>query len=395
MTSNTNSASGELKQPNRWVAHARWRAGRRATTALGAFLSSLSPARRHEALAWLEAHDAPLELDFGWPSAYRDSCLVGSHVVAPPAALVIPPDSVIPTHVGRQWGELRVHRVTGVVVDHGTSLVFHRDRVLTASGHGWRSARDGAFLSGAADRVRRTPVGSRVSGPVTPVGAVHNYGHFLLEALPRILRVREACPRVHAWIPGPVPGYARQILDLFGVDWSELPDNGPVACDDLWLCDPTPSGWPHPADVALMREQLRASVGAADTTPEDRLFISRRGMPRSLAGADRLEAQMADWGYTVLRPQELPFRDQVAAFAGAIDVVADFGAGMSTIVAMAPRGRVVDLMSGEWWTPHFRQMAAMLGLDYVIVPLDANPSAPYGTTADAIDRLAALAHPQT
>lgn len=372
-----------------WAQRARWQVQQRASGALGSFLSSLSPARRHEVLSWLESHDAALELDVTWPSAHRDTCLVASHVVAPATSMTIPPDAVIATHMGHSWNELRVHQVSDVVIDHATALVFHRDRVLTASGHGWRSARDGAFLSGAGDRVRRTPVAARCTDPVTPVGAVHNYGHFLLETVPRILRAREVCPPVRARIPGPVPDYARQILDLFGIPWTEMPAAGPVAGDDVWLCDPTPTGWSHPADMALLRALLREAVGGADA-PVERLFVSRRGLPRSIAGIEGLEAQLTEWGYTVLHPQELAFPDQVAVFAHADDVIADFGAGMSTTVAMAAGGRVVDLTSGEWWTPHFRQMAAMLGLGYEVVPLPGSTESPYGTGADAIERLSVL-----
>ena len=91
------------------------------------------------------------------PNPYSAACLVSSRVVLPPASLSSPPMRVTPARRGTTGATSASIQFRDVVLDQVTGLVFHQDRVPTASGHGWRSARDGAFLSGAYARVPDAP----------------------------------------------------------------------------------------------------------------------------------------------------------------------------------------------------------------------------------------------
>lgn len=366
------------------VAQARWWALHHTRHALDLSLAAATPAVRHEIIRHLESTGAPLELDFSWPSRYRDDCLVDSHVVAPSAVVSIPPVESYATHAGHQWSELRVHRVKDVTIDSQTCLVFHGPRVLTASGHGWRSAADAAFLSGALDRVAHSKNIARLPGPLAPMGAIHNYGHFLLEAVPRALRVLQVEPDAVALFPGEVPDYAREILTALKIDHRTVSIQQPIASDDVLLCDPVPTGWSHPDDLKLVRDRVLERVTTTHASAHDRLFISRRGLSRAPSDATVLELHLESQGFLVVRPQNMSFSRQISLYRGASMVISDFGAGMSNTLFMEPGGTVCDLMTGEWWTPHFRQLAAAMGLTYRMIPLPATSEHPYGQAQDAV-----------
>ena len=73
-------------------------------------------------------------------------------------------------------------------------------------------------------------------------------------------------------------------------------------------------------------------------------------------------------------------------------MLAPHGAGMANIVFSRPGTRVLELTTGAWWGPCYRNVASMLGLRHVLVQLPWTPERPDGTAAGAISAIdAALA----
>jgi capsular polysaccharide biosynthesis protein len=74
---------------------------------------------------------------------------------------------------------------------------------------------------------------------------------------------------------------------------------------------------------------------------------------------------------------------------GASVVIAPHGAGLSNCVFMPPGSRVVELTSGLWWHPCFRNLAHLAGLDHHLLQLPYRADRPHGDAADAIELLRA------
>jgi Glycosyltransferase 61 len=370
-----------------WATQARFWAATYRRRALQSSVERLPVATRVDVLHHLEHVDAPTELDLSRANPHSAACLVSSSEVLGPADLRVPADALFPREEGHHWNAVSVHHLRGVTLDQRTGLVFYGNRVLTASGHGWRSARDGAFLSGAYARVASARATEDPRGAIAPMGAAFNYGHFLLETLPRILRILEVEPTVLPVFPHPMPSFAREILTELGISYDVAGSSHPVRSDDVWLCDPTPSGWPHPDDVRMLRATVLDRLGTVGADASGRLFVSRRGILRALQDEDLLEQHLEEQGFTILRPQDLTFRTQVALFKSARVLVGGFGAGHANMIFMSEGSRIVDITTGEWWTPHFRNIARILGQRYDLLHLPADAEYPFGRAVDAIPLL--------
>jgi hypothetical protein len=378
-----------------WPAQAGWWTREYRRRLLRAGVRALPTATRVQVLYFLERRDAiDHEIDTAWPSPYVASCLVASRIVAPRASIVVDANEDYERSEGHFWPELRVSRFKDVLVDELSGLVFYDGRVLKASGHSWRSARDGAFLSGASARAAEGPARRDTRGPIAPMGGVWNYYHFLVEALPRLLHVLEVEPRARPVFSGPMPGFADQILNHVGIAYEVVDRPEPVRSSEVWLCDPTPLSWPHPHDLDLLRSAILARCDPPGVDLPEKIFISRRHSGRPVVGEDILEEELRALGFTPLHLETLPFPLQVAHLQAARVVIAGHGAGESNMVFMDPGTTLIEFTTGECWTASFRHIAAIRGVNYRLLTFPATPEYPFGRHEDALpaieDALAGL-----
>ena len=193
-----------------------------------------------------------------------------------------------------------------------------------------------------------------------------NYGHWLLDCLPALgpwldmldrNRLAVLVPALHSW--------QSRTLELLGVQTASIVP----AADATLLCadavvpglltpgiePPSPKPvyhLPQPATavVETIRTLQRGVRPPTGLRSPEKIYVSRRGLCswREMRNEAEVEAALGRLGFTVVRPQELSFDEQVATFAGARVVVGPHGAGL-TNAAFAPSGcLVVDLCMDTW-----------------------------------------------
>jgi hypothetical protein len=337
----------------------------------------------------LERTVRPFQMDLDTLHPLATRYLRSSTVVAEPAHIVVGAEGPHAVESGQHWNALRVHRLTDMVVDPSSGLVFAGDTVISQSSYGFRAADDGAFLSSAAARARRAESRSPVSGPIAPFGgAVYNYYHFLIETLPRILHILTVEPAARITLTEPLTPHIPKILGALGVPYVVVPADA-FHHDDVLLCDPAPFAWPHPANVRALHDL--AVPAKTDGEYPARLHISRVGSVRTLADEQVLEDYLAGLGYASVRLETLKWPEQVAHFRHAESVVAAHGAGLANIVFMRPGTRVIELTAGTWWFPCFRNIARIAGVGHELLQVEYEPEHPHGSARASVAALQQLA----
>lgn len=355
-------------------------------------LSRLPPSWRHYLIHSLERIGRPQTLEIGRLHPNEAGCLVESHVVGRPATALLPPTSPGAHEVGRRWDELRVHHLRDVVVDTETGYVFHRGMVVAQSSNGFRNAADGVFVSNALARAARPEPANDPSRPIAPLGAVWNYYHFLIDALPRILHIRSVEPRAVAVFAGPLPGFVPDIMRTLGIDY-EVRVPGAFTSDSTWICDPSMYNWPHPENLAALSSAARTALVPREPAAPTHVYVSRAGSSRSLHEEHVLEERLAALGFTPLRLETLTWAEQVAHFQAADVVIGGHGAGLGNVVFLRPGARVVEFTAGAWWTPSFRNISGICGHAYDLVTIPSYDDHRDGTARDAVERLLPLIDP--
>ena len=368
------------------ASHYRRELSRTPDRLLDALSSSLSPDHRARVLYSFQRTPRTYELDLDSIHPKLINCLLRSVSVTGSADLTFQALEASRQPVGRHWDPIRVHQLRDTTVDPSTGLVFVGDRVVSQSSYGFRSASDGAFLSSATPRVRKSTGTLNIPGPIAPFGgAVYNYYHFLIETLPRILFIKVVEPNVSVTFTQPLPRHVDQILTALGINFLVVPER-PFRHDNVYLCDPAPFAWPHPDSIRMLHE-LDVPSDDPDERFPSKIYVSRVGTSRDLVDQHHLERALEERGFMTVRPENLSWSDQVQLFRNAQTVVAPHGAGLANIVFMSPGSRVYEITTGSWWYPCFRNIAHMGSLDHELIVIPSTLQAPHGAARDAVTQI--------
>lgn len=193
--------------------------------------------------------------------------------------------------------------------------------------------------------------------------ACMNYGHVLVETLPRLLHLEAAgIRRMRLALPqeaAPLRAMVELALQALGLE-AEF-----VACGSGSVLQVPLLHWVSPVarhearkSPTLLRlaERLRPAGGG-----DARLYVSRGSAARrKVTNAAEVEAIAAGLGYRVVEPGALPFAEQIALFAGARVVAGPMGAALTSMAFMPPGGRVAMFEGGNC-DPFFWDLACLCG----------------------------------
>ncbi|WP_342154287.1 glycosyltransferase family 61 protein [Methylorubrum sp. SB2] len=220
-------------------------------------------------------------------------------------------------------------------------------------------------------------------------GGSFNYGHWLIDDLPRLraiqlLRARHPGRPVTVALVAHVPhvdaARARSVAlflgDMRGVSVRFLDREKTYRFARLHHA--TPCGLPNdrksPDALRFLRETIRRRTRMPrlwqrlrhlGRAPERRLFIDRQpDRGRALVQREGVMALLARHGFTVIDPETLSPRQQAIRFADADIVVGIAGAGMANTVFCRPGTPVIHLVPEGWEDPFYWEIAVACGLTY-------------------------------
>lgn len=220
-------------------------------------------------------------------------------------------------------------------------------------------------------------------------GSSFNYGHWLIDDVPRLRAVAMLRARhpglpitvaLVAYVPHIDVARARSVKLVLGtmpgltlrlLDWTK-------SYHFARLHHATPSALPcerkSPDSLRFLRRQGRRRTllprlwqrwRGLGQPPGRRLFVDRHpGRGRALVSRDGVLALLARHGFTVIDPESLSPRQQAIRFAEAEIVVGIAGAGMANTVFCAPGTPVIHLVPEGWEDPFYWEIAVANGLAY-------------------------------
>jgi capsular polysaccharide biosynthesis protein len=301
-----------------------------------------------------------------YPQSRQAFLRLRSATVFPRTGLVMPEEGVVLRNDLRQW--VPDHRLTPGFVDFV-------DGAMMARISGIRPLR----------RIHQTAL-------VLCHAYEHNYGHWLLDCLPRLLPwvglLREK--RLVALVR-PLQGWQSRTLELLDVPRaavSEVPEPS-IICNDIIVPGLRASDdtQPAPARAVNLRPPAAAVIDTVDLLREgasatamveqpERIYVSRRGVSsfHELHNEHEVEAAMSRLGFAIVRPETLAFDQQVVAFSRARVIAGPHGAGLTNAV-FAPKGcLVIDMLPETWHTNWMLRVTQVFGHDYLPIVHACDPT---------------------
>jgi len=272
------------------------------------------------------------------PPSYRT--LIGEHAIPKPFVCELTdvwlhgPLATVSTSGGQQ-----------VLEEAGTESMLYTRAIGDLANH-IKSIR-GKNSSGRHKRVQE----HGIEGPVmhmiprswgTAGASSPNYGHWLLEDLPRLRGVefyqQHTGEHVKLLVRDDMPVWVRDHLRLLGFDSSSWVNYSFEKVKVNTLVVPKMSrinshGTEYaPADRAWVADRLKTAADVG-TTSTKRIFVSRQGQSRrKVLNYEEVKGVLDDHGIVSVEPETLSVQEQIQLFSGVELIVGVFGAGLTNMI---------------------------------------------------------------
>ncbi len=211
----------------------------------------------------------------------------------------------------------------------------------------------------------------RIAGPHLVVAQTEspNFGHFLLDVVPLIHLGKEMGAPMLAW---PFKPWQKDIIARIGVAPGQIRE---LPAKTHLLEQPVVSNRLAGLGAHIAHPMAKRVFDAIrDRTPVERYgslprrFFLMRGLRhgRSLKNRVELGEALASHGVASVQPELMSFEEQVALFARAELVVAEFGAAMANVVFCPAGAKVLEIISEGQHDPWSARLCGMLGLEHVV-----------------------------
>lgn len=216
------------------------------------------------------------------------------------------------------------------------------------------------------------PSASRISGSAVVLNNpwCHNFYHWLLEVVPRIMLMRWVGIQPDWYVVDCQGGYQRRALELLGIAPQNCiqPHYGLHLKADL-LVRPGVPGVGDWSDMAKTIVQgLPATAGSSIPSPP-RIYISRKAAShRKLANENELRKFLANRGFATYSFENIDFAQQVRLIGSAEVIVAVHGAALANLIFAKPGTSVLEICPINRYNPDcFPRVSQKMGLHHATV----------------------------
>lgn len=207
-----------------------------------------------------------------------------------------------------------------------------------------------------------------------------HYFHFLLDFLPRVLRLLAEVPAARAGAlllrPDIIP-FQQVALDHIKATYPEIEfvtvgDAEKIICDEFIVAVMTRQCMvQYFADIEsidAVRAIYRVRYGISAGPKFRKLYLSRAAQRgRRLTNESNLWKALEPMGFEMLSPEALSHQDQVRMFSEAAMVVGASGAALANLMFCQPGCTAIELRPGTFGEPLFVGLSVATGLDHHVL----------------------------
>ena len=259
-------------------------------------------------------------------------------------------------------GPIRIFQIDAAIVDLEYAAVYLPNGKLIAESTVWTSLR---FL---------------MNNPRPPSGGDTDYSdgfsvlpnssfyHFLTEDLPRVGWILENFADRKLICRDGASRYVVDSAQLLGTEVTETRATHLEVRGYPFVSFPTASsGWPARNTVDFVRNLGLRSTLARSPQKGNKIYVSRLQDSRSPVN-ERDVIQLAEHhGFQAIQAEDFPLLDQIALFASADEILGVHGAGLSNLVWMPTGGKVIEIMSPEYYNSCYQWLSQRVGHQHVTV----------------------------
>jgi len=197
-------------------------------------------------------------------------------------------------------------------------------------------------------------------------GFGQNYSHWLIDILVRMALVPEGASDLFFLISDPSAGYKWQSLEVLGIPRERIVPLPPGwhRLENLLICHAAQRSMvPKKQHLTVLRERLmKGAFGLEKPAPPwRRVYVSRSKVRRRIVNEENILPIIKEYGFEIIFPEDLSFREQVRIFAETKDIMAPHGGGLFNQCLSDPLGTVIEIYNPRRYNWDNREVANVLG----------------------------------
>jgi capsular polysaccharide biosynthesis protein len=270
-------------------------------------------------------------------------------------------------HLWQPWPILWSEHSNARLITESLALLMPDKTLCVESAYNER-----CWRTDSASRYLRLPPLTRLDGNWTSIVSlwVPNrgfaiYGHWLHDALPRLLLLSEFPPDTKIIVPADLKPYQKESLELMGV-WDRCrptPErhlevehyffSSPVSMIDCY----------NPYAVHATRKALLPKGDPSYSGPK-KFYFHRTGKSRAIENSAEIRDFFRSKGWAVVNDVELTFAQTIKLFSEADAICSFVGSNMSNVIFCKPGCLVMHLVPDFWPDGWVDWIAQVVELDY-------------------------------
>jgi len=197
-----------------------------------------------------------------------------------------------------------------------------------------------------------------------------SFAHWLLQDVPRFLRLLEQERNLQIAIANDAPRYVKDMLKLCGIE-PHLCTPTLRAANFAFISTQYAVGTASLRDIQTLRvfqdrrlESYRNRHKVGKGHRFEKIFVSRLFSNRTLPNEERLVEKARSTGFEVFYPEKMSLAEQIMIFEEAKVICATHGAGMANLV-WAKKCRIIfEIYNDNFQTETYRMLAKRLNIAY-------------------------------
>lgn len=191
----------------------------------------------------------------------------------------------------------------------------------------------------------------------------NGFYHWLIEDLPLFLKTLNSLSNPKVLVFEDAYKYVYEFLDGMNIPYVKVPRFIKLS-NFYFITHGNDTGWPHPEDLSeLNRISLPISIN--DNSAE-KIYISRRGSTRSPSFEEKLENDLKNKNWRIVKLEDLSFWDQVNLASQAKTICGVHGAGLSAATWMSAGTKIIEIGSNRH-VPCFSRLASSKNISYELI----------------------------
>jgi len=191
----------------------------------------------------------------------------------------------------------------------------------------------------------------------------NGFYHWLIEDLPLFLKTLNSLSNPKVLVFENAYKYVYEFLEGMNIPYLKVPRFIKVS-NLYFISHGNDTGWPHPEDLSELN-RIPIPLLSNDSHAE-KIYISRRGSTRSPSFEEKLENDLRDNKWRIVKLEDLNFWDQVNLASQAKTICGVHGAGLSAATWMSADTKIIELGTRRH-IPCFSRLASSKNISYEFI----------------------------